>query len=155
MNSAWTSAAKSGPSPQPRSASASGPVGSADARSPGRRSTSKWIAVSVYRSLTRARLRGAGTTVGRLSLAAADLEAAAWALERPMPPFHMCAATHADLDRVLRRLTRHASRVGRREDGYDEPLRRRGRVVQARACKARYTGSIPVAALTPHGVRAI
>ena len=40
-------AAKSGPSPHPRSASASGPAGSERESSGGSRSTSKWIAVSV------------------------------------------------------------------------------------------------------------
>ena len=137
MTPSRASASKSGPSPQPRSASASGPCGSEAARSPGRRSTSKWIAVSVYRSLTRARLRAAGPAVARLALAAAHFEPAPRALERPVSPLHVCAAAEADLERLLRRLAGHAPTLGREEDGYDSPLRRRGREVRQRPAKPR------------------
>ena len=58
------------------------PGGSERASSAGTRSTSKWIAVSVYRSLTRARLRAVRPAVARLALATAHLEPAARALER-------------------------------------------------------------------------
>src|SRR5262245_2648610 len=104
MSLATTSAGKSGPSPHPRSASASGPDGRTRRSSEGSCSTSKWIAVSVYRSLTRARLRAAGPAVAGLALAAPDLEAAARTLEGAVPPFHVRAAAQADLDGFQRGL---------------------------------------------------
>ena len=120
MSPARSSAAKSGPSPQPRSASASGPEGNVRASNEGSRSASKWIAVSVYRSLTRARLRGGGPTVAGVALAAADLEAAPRALERAVSPLHERAAAQADLDGLGRGLGgQHGRTLGRGEDGYD------------------------------------
>src|SRR5262245_46491104 len=98
MSIAPASAWKSGPSPHPRSASASGPGGRTRRSRDGSCSMSKWIAVSVYRSLTRARLRPAGPTVAGLALAAPDLEATPRALERAVSPLHVRAAAHADLD---------------------------------------------------------
>ena len=131
------SAAKRGPSPQPRSASASGPAGSQRVRSGGSSSMSKWIAVSVYRSLTRARLRAAGSAVARLAFTAADFEPATRALERAVSPLHVRAAAHADLDDHTHRLCAHRSTLGLQEDGYDDPSRRRGRVVRQRPAKPR------------------
>src|SRR5262249_62418943 len=74
--------------------------------------------------------------VARLALAAADLEPAARALERAVTPLHGGAATQADLD-FGRRIGGHGSSLGRTEDGYDSPLRRRGREVRQRPAKPR------------------
>src|SRR5919106_747425 len=78
--------------------------------------------------------------VARLPFAAADFQLAARALERPVPPLHMRAAAQADLDDladVAGELSGHAPTLGRGEDGYDEPSRRRGRVVRQRPAKPR------------------
>ncbi len=60
-----------------------------------------------------------GPAVARLPFAAADLEPAARALERAMPPLHVRAAAQADLHDFADGIGGHAATLGRREDGYD------------------------------------
>src|SRR4029079_9717351 len=151
MSPSRESAAKRGPSPQPRSASLSGPAGSQRARSGGSCSMSKWIAVSVYRSLTRARLRAPGSAVAGLAFTAADLEPATRALERAVPPLHIRTAAHADLDDHPHRLCAHRFTLDLQEDGYDDPFRRRGRVVRQKPAKPRTAVRVRSAPLRSRG----
>src|SRR5918994_2188264 len=98
---------------------------------------------AAWSSFSRTRLAWSTATprtlpaVSRLPFAAADLQLATRALERPVPPLHVRAAAQADLDDFAGEREGHASTLGRGEDGYDEPSRRRGRVVRQRPAKPR------------------